>query len=289
MKFKKFMAQICTFAFMFSNLISVHAVDVNVVVLGGPRAGKTSMIDRMLRNTFRDNYCHTKMPESYPLQIGDNNVYVWDIPDEEQRVAQVYVARSVAIAVIAVDVTNPKSIGDIGKYAELLKNAYKYTQIILAANKIDLGCSDRYGAELWNEVKKYNIDYAFFTSAKTGEGMEECQKGLLNSVNERVKAEAAQAEVYAELLEANDAFDEAVTNAALIEAYDALYKADNAAKAAPDEAEANAALAEARANVALAEAKVKAERDVVKAKSQQYLELGGRQCTIERKRGVKRF
>ncbi|MDR1628437.1 MAG: GTP-binding protein [Oscillospiraceae bacterium] len=282
------MALICTFAFMFSNLINVHAVDVNVVFLGSAGAGKTVLLGRICGDTFKDDYRSTEMPTSCTLRIGDNNVYMWDIPGEKQfaSAAQTYVERSVAIAVIVFDVTNPKSIGDIGKYVETIKTAYEGTPIILVANKADLDLFDMRYATVGNEAEKYNIEYAYAISAKIGEGIEDLKETLFSLVDKTVKAEAkALAEAYAAFNEANDALAKAVTNAAIYEAYDArneAYYALNEARANAtlDEAEANAALDEAEANVALAEAnialaesKFKAEREVADAKYEQYCQL----------------
>ncbi|MDR1628452.1 MAG: GTPase domain-containing protein [Oscillospiraceae bacterium] len=267
MKFKKFMAQICTFAFMFSNLINVHAVDVNVVVLGDPEAGKTSVIDRMLRNTFRGNYCHTKMPESYPLQIGNYNVYVWDIPAEEQGAAQAYVGR-LAMAAIVFDVTDPNSTKYIGKYVETIKTAYEGTPIFLVANKADRSSFEMCYDALDKGVE-YGITYLYITSAKTGEGMEDLKEMIFRLANEIAEAEVkALNEVYAENNKVLNAIEEART--ALIKANVAFGEAEsNAANAkTPGEVEAaNAALVKAKAEY-------NAARDVFEAKQNQWRLLG---------------
>ncbi|MDR1627981.1 MAG: GTP-binding protein [Oscillospiraceae bacterium] len=225
MKFKKFLALICTFAFMFSNLINVHAdEEYDAVFVGDLETGKTALLNKMFHGTFKSKYECTHYASHFLFQAGsDNEVKMWDCPGRKDlhESNPVYFEYAKTV-VICCDITNINSLNGIGKWIEMVRNA-RNIPIILAATKVDFE-EDGYvavtRADIEAKAKEYAIDRTYFTSAQTGAGTEELKEELFRLVDKCIVPETktihetADADTAGEALKANTAGETAKVNAA---------------------------------------------------------------------------
>ncbi|MDR1627993.1 MAG: hypothetical protein LBR79_04395 [Oscillospiraceae bacterium] len=184
MKFKKFMALICTFAFTCSNLINGHN---DVILIGNEKVGKTSVRLRMLGYELKGEYPHKPGFDCETLRKGniDEEVTLWACSGYEQYPFLREFIDLAKIVVIVFDITNQQSIDDIGNHVEAARNEHKDRPIFLVANKADLRDMETCHDTLTAAADKYNIKHLYFVSAlEPGDGIEWLKKGILCAIDE---------------------------------------------------------------------------------------------------------
>ncbi|MDR1627565.1 MAG: hypothetical protein LBR79_02175 [Oscillospiraceae bacterium] len=179
MKFKKFIALICTFAFIWSNFINVSAGDDKVVLAGSSQAGKTKLREGMIGENFSD--------ETIDMArcISVKTLAIFEIFGNDSLSKAVDCLQGARIVVICVapDVTYNVEC-DVRHWKDLVAKHCRDAKIVLAANKWDLWDSandndkDTFCKDLESVAKKLGIDGIFYTSAKTGYKIDDFTNGL---------------------------------------------------------------------------------------------------------------
>ncbi len=155
-----------------------------VNLLGEAGVGKTSLTLRFVKNVFGDKYLKTIGTNVYTKQIPVANVdvklIIFDIMgdtgfDSVRDRAFENSSGGIAVADFTRKETLDKLIDDwLPKYREL---AVADAPIILAINKVDLDKQELSRKEIIDNTSHY-VDAIYFTSAKTGENVEEIYKEL---------------------------------------------------------------------------------------------------------------
>jgi small GTP-binding protein len=148
-----------------------------IVLLGDHAVGKTSLVSRWVKATFRGDQPATigaAFSQREVLVDGQpKKVQVWDTAGEERyhSMAPVY-SQGAQGAVIVFDVTRRDSFLNIGEWVKCLSQCDTKIAIVIAGNKSDIE-----GREItFDDGEKFAREngYTYFdTSAKTGAGVEE--------------------------------------------------------------------------------------------------------------------
>ena len=149
-----------------------------LILIGNSGVGKSSIIQRFMKNTFEESYKCTIGVDFLmkTLQINGKTVklQLWDTAGQEKyksMVASYY--RGANVALVVFDITNHISFENLPLWIEnYYKNGPEQKNIILIGNKKDMEESrkvTRQEAELFSETN--NMMY-FETSAKEGDNIE---------------------------------------------------------------------------------------------------------------------
>lgn len=162
-------------------------ISKKVCLLGDFAVGKTSLVRRFVYDLFDDKYISTigvkvsrkTIALAQDDAVGELTIMLWDLAGSEEfdRVRTSYL-RGSAGAVLVCDLTRPETLDSLEACAAELWAVRPGARVILAANKYDLLASSlpegqsQLGAEQIQAVSD-RLDAAwYFTSAKTGEGVE---------------------------------------------------------------------------------------------------------------------
>jgi Ras-related protein Rab-6A len=161
-----------------------------IVTVGDYAVGKTSLIKVIADNSFTseelttigmDPFQTTLYHEEKPVEL-----VIWDTAGQERfkSLIPVYSRRSDA-ALVCFDMTNAESFTGVGeKVDSFLKISETHKLVFLIATKMDL--KDEFEvkeaeAKRWADSHDLPI---FFTSAKTGQGIEDLKKRLAKRLSE---------------------------------------------------------------------------------------------------------
>eukprot|EP00163_Fabomonas_tropica_P009315 TRINITY_DN1910_c0_g1_i6.p1 TRINITY_DN1910_c0_g1~~TRINITY_DN1910_c0_g1_i6.p1 ORF type:complete len:224 (-),score=49.56 TRINITY_DN1910_c0_g1_i6:225-896(-) len=174
---------------------------LKVIVIGDGSVGKTSLLDRYVRNKFKPTTRHTigvdfaikeiKLDDGSPVKLK-----LWDIAGQErfQNMTRVFYKGSSAAAVVF-DITNRGSLQGAGKWKQDVDKKVTLEDgrplpCILMANKGDL--QDRPNTVTITEIEQFAEKHGFkawcVTSAKSGHGV---ASGFKNLAREAVACGAA--------------------------------------------------------------------------------------------------
>ncbi len=155
------------------------AIKRKVNLLGESGVGKTSLLLQFVKNVFGEEYLKTVGTNVYtkkvPVTGSEVKLVMYDIMGESdfqsvQNMAFEKSTGAIAVADITREETLYKLIDDwLPKYR---RSAVDNAPIILAVNKVDLEDQDITRGEVVDNVLSY-FDAVFFTSAKTGENVED--------------------------------------------------------------------------------------------------------------------
>lgn len=153
-------------------------------LLGELAVGKTSLILRFVKDVFGEEYLKTIGTNVYtkkvPLMGSEVKLIIYDIMGESdfknvQDIAFENSAGGIAVADITREETLYKLIDDwLPKYR---KSSMDKAPVVLAVNKVDLEDKELTENEVIDNASQY-FDSIFFTSAKTGENVEDMFKEL---------------------------------------------------------------------------------------------------------------
>ncbi len=157
----------------------LREVKKKVNLLGNPSVGKTSLILRYVKNLYGDRYLKTVGTNVYTKEVevvGANiKLIIQDVMGEKsyESVHETALVSSSG-AIFVADSTRMETFNDIFDYwiPKFERVAGRSAVRVLAINKMDL--EDRAITEEFviREASR-DFDHVFFTSAKTGEGVEE--------------------------------------------------------------------------------------------------------------------
>lgn len=157
------------------------AINKKVCLLGDFAVGKTSLVRRFVYDRFEDRYLSTigvkvsrkPMVLSHQDHLIDLGIILWDIAGtrEFDQMRASYL-RGASGVVLVCDLTRPETFHHLPSYCDDIHAVCPAAQLILAANKTDLGDQIRLSP---SEIEMYaaglQIHY-FLTSAKSGDQVE---------------------------------------------------------------------------------------------------------------------
>jgi small GTP-binding protein len=150
-----------------------------VVVVGSSSVGKSSMVQRLIQNTFTEDGSTTCGADFYtyscPVNSENAKLQIWDTAGQERfrSIAKSYFRNAVG-AVLVYDITNMSSFDELSEWLNDLHllaapNAY----ILLVGNKSDLEKDRQVGVDLIKDfVTQHHLE-ALETSALSGNNVME--------------------------------------------------------------------------------------------------------------------
>ena len=162
-----------------------------ILLIGDSLVGKTCLIQRYVNGTFKDDYIttvgldyHTKLEIINNLNV---SVKLWDTAGQERfKALTPSFFRNAEGVMIAYDVTNSESFDNLKFWISSIKtNLFEkniFIPIIIIGNKIDLEDMREISKDVASAFAKENKFKYFETSAKTGEGVDDAFRDLVNQV-----------------------------------------------------------------------------------------------------------
>ena len=164
---------------------------VQLLVIGDSSVGKTSLITRYTNGTFKEEYLATVGLDYYSKNEEFNNqtiqVKLWDTAGQERfkALTQNYFRNAEGV-LLAFDVTNEESFNNLKDWISSIKINMEakniFLPLIVVGNKIDMENDREITKEEAEKFASENKYKYFETSAKTGEGVDEAVKELINLV-----------------------------------------------------------------------------------------------------------
>ncbi|MCA1900428.1 MAG: leucine-rich repeat domain-containing protein [Chloroflexi bacterium] len=157
--------------------------EARVLVVGEGGVGKTSIVKRLIDNTFDDKEDTTLIVEKRPLPLGDVRAQVWDFGGQEHMHAThqfFFSGRSLYLLVF--DTRGSLEQNKVDYWLTLINAYSKNASVILVGNKCDQHEMDVEKRTLLNRYP--NICGFVGTSARTGENIER----LRHKIQEEVRA-----------------------------------------------------------------------------------------------------
>jgi small GTP-binding protein len=149
-----------------------------VVFIGNTRVGKTSILNKLISDTFEEGEKST-IGANFQIRIEEVHgkkieIQIWDTAGQEQyrSLSPVYY-RNASAAILVYDITDRQSFNDLSAWVNEFRGAAEADAIIfIVGNKADLsdGQVPEDAARAWADEHGLEL---MFTSAKTGEGVQQ--------------------------------------------------------------------------------------------------------------------
>ena len=165
-----------------------------ILLIGDSSVGKTSLIQRYANGIFKEEYLATVGLDFYTKQEAINNINVlvrlWDTAGQERfkSLTPNYFKNAEGV-IITYDITSSQSFENLKFWINSIKTNLGEKNIIIpiiiVGNKLDkedMRDITREEAEKFAKENKYKY---FETSAKTGEGVDDAIRDLVNQVLEK--------------------------------------------------------------------------------------------------------
>lgn len=181
--------------------------DLKIIVIGSPSTGKTSIVNKFTKNIFSNQYKATIAAEfGFKILEVNNQKYrlqLWDIGGQASNFAMTQIFSKDSHGCLVVTDIN-QIFTD--KQIEMSKSQLKEVKFIdggnipciLIANKIDLLEDDNINdkkkltSKLEELQNNFNFDKYFFTSAKTGSGINDAMKYLTEIIVKRIESSGVE-------------------------------------------------------------------------------------------------
>jgi small GTP-binding protein len=156
----------------------MQLIQKKICLLGDFAVGKTSLVRRYVEGSFNDKYLSTiGVKVSRKVLARENhqlNLIIWDLAGgEDFEGHDRNYLRGAAGALLVCDVTRPETIQTLQKYARQMTALDANACMILAANKSDLLGQQTHDLPELEALRQTVQARVLFTSAKTGENVEE--------------------------------------------------------------------------------------------------------------------
>jgi small GTP-binding protein len=146
-----------------------------VCVLGDPGVGKTSIINRYVKDVFSPEYLSTigarTCSKELELDAGKIVMSIWDIAGQQtSRSLSTSHYRGCQGVVYVYDLTSQESFDGLINWEHQLKKAVGEVPHVIVGNKLDLADPESIPEKRLPPGAKFKPNF-FFTSAKTGDGL----------------------------------------------------------------------------------------------------------------------
>ena len=165
-----------------------------IIVAGPGGAGKTSLLQRYVKNTFSNSTKMTIGVDFFLKEVNMNSdakvsLQIWDFGGQEhfQGLHGDYVEGAKG-ALLLIDLTQFFHIKKIKKWVDLVRKEREDLPIVFVGNKVDLKDKIMVDDDLLREkIEKYNMETFLKTSAKTGKNVDKAFEKIAELVYERKK------------------------------------------------------------------------------------------------------
>ena len=166
---------------------------LKLILIGDGRVGKTSIINKYINNIFNEgeemtinsSYCERDVlfnDKKYKFSF-------WDTAGQEKfnSITPIYY-RDAKGVLLVYDISNPHSFERVKKWIEEMKEINNEAVFNIVGNKYDLKEQTKnfkfnfIDDEIAKKLAEKNKTDLFFTSAKTGENINECFENLMQKV-----------------------------------------------------------------------------------------------------------
>jgi Ras-related protein Rab-21 len=166
---------------------------LKLILIGDGRVGKTSIINKYINNIFNDgeemtinsSYCERDVlfnDKKYKFSF-------WDTAGQEKfnSITPIYY-RDAKGVLLVYDISNPHSFERVKKWIEEMKEINNEAVFNIVGNKYDLKEQTKnfkfnfIDDEIAKKLAQKNKTDLFFTSAKTGENINQCFENLMQKV-----------------------------------------------------------------------------------------------------------
>ena len=173
--------------------------DIKIIVVGNSGTGKTSFVNKWIKDTFDETYKATIVSEfSYKIVEYKDKSYkiqLWDLAGMDQNICitKIFSKDSHGCIVLS-DITNEKTLTECTKWKNTVDETTKFldgTNIpaILIRNKVDL-IEENNNLDDEDKIKdfceKNKFLRCFKTSAKTGTNIEEAMMFLISNIVDKM-------------------------------------------------------------------------------------------------------
>ena len=165
-----------------------------ILLIGDSSVGKTSLIQRYANGIFKEEYLATVGLDFYTKQEAINNINVlvrlWDTAGQERfkSLTPNYFKNAEGV-IITYDITSSQSFENLKFWINSIKTNLgeknNIIPIIIVGNKLDMEDMRDITREEAEKFAKENKYKYFETSAKTGEGVDDAIRDLVNQVLEK--------------------------------------------------------------------------------------------------------
>jgi len=170
---------------------------LKLVILGEGRVGKTSILSKYFKQKFNQGEKSTINPSFYEKKVkyqGKNvQLKFWDTAGQEQfnAISTMYYQNAVG-ALLVYDVSIFETFNKVKSWVKTLQEAVgKDIIFVIAGNKFDLvGKMDEHMPEIDSYCSQEKCKH-FFTSAKTGFGLDNAFNSLIQSVLDKIRPTGA--------------------------------------------------------------------------------------------------
>ena len=165
-----------------------------ILLIGDSSVGKTSLIQRYANGIFKEEYLATVGLDFYTKQEAINNINVlvrlWDTAGQERfKSLTPNYFKNAEWVIITYDITSSQSFENLKFWINSIKTNLGEKNIIIpiiiVGNKLDMEDMRDITREEAEKFAKENKYKYFETSAKTGEGVDDAIRDLVNQVLEK--------------------------------------------------------------------------------------------------------
>ena len=174
--------------------------ELKIIVVGTSGTGKTSFVNKWIKNTFDETYKATIVSEfSYKVIDYKDKSYkiqLWDLAGMDQNICITKVfAKDSHGCIVVSDITNEKTLEECYKWKKTVDESTKFLDdsnipAILIRNKVDLLENDNNiddDDKMKDVCEQNKFLKCFKTSAKTGTNIEEAMNFLISSIIDKME------------------------------------------------------------------------------------------------------
>ena len=171
-----------------------------IILVGDTSVGKTNIINKYIKNEFREDFYATIGVEfSHKKFVVENRkikAQIWDTAGQERykAITRAYY-KGAKGAFIVYDITRKETFDDIDKWRnELISSCNKEVTVMLIGNKCDLEDQREISKEQGEEKAK-SFGFSFLeTSALSGENLEKGFQMLIEEIYQKYKVEQSKSD-----------------------------------------------------------------------------------------------
>ena len=171
-----------------------------IILVGDTSVGKTNIINKYIKNEFREDFYATIGVEfSHKKFVVENRkikAQIWDTAGQERykAITRAYY-KGAKGAFIVYDITRKETFDDVDKWRnELISSCNQEITVMLIGNKCDLE-NQREISKEQGEEKAKSFEFSFLeTSALSGENLEKGFQMLIEEIYQKYKVEQSKSD-----------------------------------------------------------------------------------------------